>query len=78
MPPLPYPRPQRLTPLLSTQSPYAYWVLKLCKWSRVGGILITTQGIVKERSLPASLAKQQGMGEGSQEHGIRYISHEDM
>ena len=78
MPPLPNPRPQKLTPLLSAQSPYTNWVLKLCKWSRVGGILITIQGIVKERSLPPSLAKQQGMGEDSQKHGIWYISHEDM
>ena len=67
-----------LTPLISTQSPYTYWVLELPKWSRVGGILITIQGTVKERNLSRNLAKEQGRGEGSQENVILYISHEDI
>lgn len=58
--------------------PYTYWVLELPKWSRVGGILVTIRGIVKERNLRPNLAKEQGMGEGSQENVILYISHEDI
>lgn len=65
-----------LTPLISTQSPYTDWVLELPKWSTVGGILVTIQGIVKERNLPPNLAKEQGVGEGSQENVILHISKE--